>query len=520
MCFNLLKLLLIASFFSLPAFSSGISKKDCLLSVLNTLEDKKVKLDPGIDDTAIEIELQMTPNVMDILTTTDGTLKPILGDVIPDEVLAWAKKKRISKDILPVTKWEILPYDLKRKLLSTPESDDFGGDNWANLKKVIGLKTKNKVLVNFKEETTLFGKKYGVGKKEINLKSIFGTVEHMSIKSRARFGGVELHVRSPLEPGTVSEDTWKLLDLLKIEKPNEHLHTLGRLPIKLLKKDPELEAARVVDYWTRLNLYYEMKTLREGKGLKIRTLSTKSGFDQILFRPLGNSQVKDAMDALIKSPKTGSFLIGDDAKFAYVGLRGWPTYDEKSILAFEFRKVKPKGDSKLNSRVFSGAKKALNSWDFGKDPLKLKEWLELKKAEGLTAAVAMQGSYYDTILDLRTCSKQVRDYMDEIRAKQIANGETSHGLPLKPFNWEKEVQYTEDNIHLLRSDNLELDMLRFDWGRMPYLAGNSKLLEKIGKAQVIALKKIMLKTESNNQIMNDFLDESGLFDEIQNSIVP
>ncbi|MDE2237901.1 MAG: hypothetical protein KGK30_08435, partial [Elusimicrobia bacterium] len=249
-------------------------------------------------DSAVELELDMSPAVMALITTDDGTLHPLLDGI---SAPGWLKKIKAARDRRPADladlKWDELSYSQQRRLIlhdSAARRAKFGAT--AATRKIRGLKTRTSWTINLRRSTILFGKRYPKGRQVVDLPGILEpNVEYGNPNSVRTLELVELHLRGNFRAGRLSGDAWTLLRAAGIPLTHQHVHSVAPLPaaikshnalavITLAERQRVLETAAHM-----IAIVHERRSVIEGKDEQ----------GNIFFAPMDRSQLHKLVTTLL-----------------------------------------------------------------------------------------------------------------------------------------------------------------------------------------------------------------------------
>lgn len=426
---------------------------------------------------SVELELDIyreTPEVLEMLTTVNGKVSGVLDSMgAPTELVEWARVNRPASGDLGELAWESLPLDVRHAVLkrvSIPRIGSFFGN-----RSVIGMKVKDRLKLHFREPTDFDGKHYEPGFHEVDVRGMFGAVEYADPSDMAEFSGIEVHFMSSQSAGTATQDAWKLLDALNIVRPHQHVHTVAILPLEAMRAHPTLEVTRMIEYWLRANLMAEILAIRGGGTL----LQIPGEFGSVT-RPRIDS-VQGGMYGALVSGNTGGG--GYNSKLSMIAMRGGNTYSESGLWGFEYRAITAHDNPRVNGMVLDSIQWSMVNRDFGLSKEAVSSWIG-EGADPATVRSRLRNSWYN---------------LHDVRIPMDAN---------PAFQAILSSQAPRHN---------ELYMLVHDWSTFPLVAGRPQVLAAIQLAQVHA-KAALVGGSSINEVMNRFLTESKIDDEVSDSM--
>lgn len=279
-------------------------------------------------DSSIEIELGTIPEVLQLFTTPDGMLSGILrGKPLPSEFAEALKKKFPEhRNQLSRISWDKLNPETQRKIVAwVHQNQDF-----RESRIIQGLIPKESVKIYLKDPISIFGKTYEIGWNELPLRNILGhtPLHFTSPNSIADFSTLEMHVRQRVNPSRNLENTWRLLEALKIKPVPVHQHVVGNLDSKNFSPHLLIETARLIEFHRRLNLYTEMLRI-----LNRKPIESFHDEEHLFFDSLKQDRLQSDFMETFKSLRSSSSNSSSPSKHppkrnpAYVCLRLPGTYD-------------------------------------------------------------------------------------------------------------------------------------------------------------------------------------------------
>lgn len=476
---------------------------ECSLAPKKVLRDLIQK-----QDTSIELEFLMSEKVMDLLTTENGKVDGLLGDLEPpDWFVKLIREKSKRRDPMKV-KWDELDFKTKRELIAYKTK--FKSTSFFEDRVMAGIKVKDRITLNFPEKMKFLGKTYKPGVHKVNVSKIFGPVEYCcSDFGMKNLAAVELHFRTNLSSGQVSNDAWKFLDFSGIERSHQHAHTVAKIPKLRLKRKPVTTTAIMGDFFRRVNLAAEMHDIYFNSG-KIHSVSSFGFSARVIFFDFLKRDVLQGVTKYFadiskgKNPK-----IGDDYKMGWVGMRGSDKYDEPGLWGLEYRAISEESDEKNVKVILDGVQAKMINQDFGITEARMEKWLKqvaknpsLKRVPEKIADLLYQKDWFD---------------LAELASPKVKDELRSNGLLSNLF--------TRLNLRKSSIYNKQLKMLVHDWSKDPLFFDKPGKIRKIEEAQVAALRRIReeVKVHKYNDpvlagIMQDFFEDSGLMVDVFKSI--
>jgi hypothetical protein len=452
-------------------------------------------------DSSVELEMYMNPELMNIFTTHDGTLGPVLGRLAPPDWLA--KKLQGAKP--REFPWSKLNFLEKKKLIlyAAGKRKQYFFDN----RTIQGLKVKDKLRIHFSQPVNFLGKSYPAGSHLIDTKSVLGSkVEFGNIKAVENLGAVELHFRSNVSAGALSKDAWLFQGGIQTAPMHQHVHIVADMPVEKLKADPYLASLEMADFHRRVNLLASVqRVLGEAS---IPTIKEK---DITYF----DSMSRETLDGITKyfhgigAKKGAPPEIGDDYKMGLAGMRGSDKYDQPGLWGIEYRDIHPGLHSPdLVTNTLEAIQRSMTKQEYGVDRERLRAWgKKFQKGKKPDAGAALSSAWYN-MPDEKIFDELPAD-LAGLLTPQVKEAVTA-GL----------------------KHHQEAKMLFFDWSLDPLFFDRPDLLARIEKAQKSAVKKIASElrqfkdhyaTPSDmnsliNTTVQDFLKNSGIAKEVSESL--
>lgn len=434
-------------------------------------------------DTSVELEVQNTDGILSLLTTTDGTLAPLLPPKPPVSLLGFGLPADLQQHFqgwtyeqIAAESWDHLTLKQKRIFLL-----------WATLRKrtsffedrsVPGIKTKDTAFLHFSEPTHFLGKEYEAGIHEVDISNIFRKVEYGSPSQNPQL--LELHFRTNQPSGVVSNSAWTFLKGIQERKIHQHVHVVSPLNIKRLQEEGQIRSVMLTDFYRRANLVLEMMTIVEEKKQGI----TARGKNEVLFWDnLSTERLETVFNHLETSRLTGRQPnLDSQAKMAYVGFRGADTYDNPELFGFEVRGISEHAKPETIKKYLDTLQWTMTQDQFGVPKETMERWLELQKGN---VNQSLASTWYN-------------QPWEKLKNNGFGHRFEEIDLYLRKYVFDLE-------------QNRELKMLLHDWSNDPLLFDKPKLIERIRKEQVKALETLSSGVASQQRTMRDFLIHSGLY---------
>jgi hypothetical protein len=459
----------------------------CIIRATRTLAESF----PGqrIPDAAIELEMDMSDEVLALLTTRDGTVGSLLKrrESLPEWFVAEMKRARLMEKDFNRVSWDSLDPVTQKKLLKSilkARDQDFGEN-----RRIHGLQVRKKVTLRFGEPTLFMGREYVAGDHEIALDGLLlPYVEARGSKSMRDGSGVELHARNSSGAGNLSVDARTLQKGIGIPVTHQHGHVVARRSVGAIPEDPKLEAAIKGDYVRRANLVAEMLAIVEdGKRIWNKEVFGSFGVDEIeeITQALEGAALGDASD------------VGDMFKLGAVAVYFKGKYDVPGVWGLEVRRIGRTSDPKTSQALLDAIQYGLTQGEYGLSAKQINRWLGSARGD---APAKVAKAWYNQPLDalLDSAPKRIASVMKKRKA-------------VKP----------QELLGSLANDHNEVKMLLFDWRNDPVVSLDPVLAERILPQQERAIARMLdlkfpmskrAERKAINAIMRDFLVDSGLYD--------
>lgn len=456
--------------FSAPQFTK------CSKTLRNLLTPKQ--------DTSVELEIENTDPILSLLTTTDGTLAPLLPPKPGFSFFSFKLPPSFGSEFqgwswerLAQEPWDNLNNHQKRLFLTwvtarkiTPFFQD---------REVPGIRFKDRASLTFKKSTEFLGKQYEPGNHEIDISTLFRKVEYGTPNQNPNM--LELHFRTHRPSGDVSSGARIFLEGIDVANTHQHVHVVTPLNIKRFQEQGQLRSVMFTDLYRRANLILEMMSIVEErfKGITVRRSGNVVFWDNLTPEKLNN-----VFDHLEKSRTLGRQPpLGTVAKMAFVGFRGADTYDDPSLVGFEIRGISQGSNPDYIRKYLNTLQWALTQDHFGVTPTEMKEWMDSQpKSEQLDMGSTWYNQPWE-VLKTNGVGHRFEELIEPYFRKHF-------------FNLE---------------ENRELKMLLHNWSNDPLLFNKPKLLKHIRRKQEEALERLNEGKTSHQRIVSDFLIQSGIY---------
>jgi len=434
-------------------------------------------------DTSVELEIRNTERILELLTTTDGTLAPLLPPKPSDPksrlILPPALEKdlgKLSYEDLAQKPWDSLTLDQKRFFLTwvtIRKTSSFWTD-----RNIPGIKTKEAATLMFSKDTPFLGQVLSPGNHTIDIAGLFRNVEYGSQSQNPNF--LELHFRSHFPAGEVSNSAWNFLTGLNQKRPHQHVHIVYPLDISRLQKEGTVRSLMITELYRRSNLILEMMGIVEDKN---HGITVNRSENVIFFDNLNTDTLNQVFRHLQETTRLGAQPpLGSQAKMAYVGFRGGDTYDTPSLIGFEVRAISEFSNPKYINEFLNTLQWTLAQEHYGISQETMQKWID-HNAKNKNIDMGLL-------------------YYNQPWSKLKSNGFGHRFEDMDP--------YLRKYFYDLEKSR-ELKMLIHDWSKDPLVFENPKLIAHIRKQQIITLNKLNEATISPQKIVEDFLIRSGIY---------
>jgi len=498
---NRLSALLLVFALLAPAPVSAAPARPC------KLVEAKASL-PTHPDTTIELEQEMSPELMNLLTTTDGTIRPILSSygftVAPPEWLVdWARKK--GKDLVHLLEvpWEELDYLQKRKLIDdvsrTRQAD------WYRNRTIPGLRVKDVVELNFVRLTRFLGKNYAKGRHRVDIAGVFGKVVEYAMPEDARhLDRVELHFRSGHgSAGDVSFEAKAFQKAAGLPVTYQHAHLVGRFPFgqdparpfnfsRMAVLQGVLFAMRAQHLAEATSVVEDLLPIREKRGEEGLTIFGAMEAEDL---PELASYFENSWK--YREGRPASQKIEDRFKIAYVGIHGEGKYDRYVLWGLQVRVIRAKSKQRVMKPLLDNLQRCLQEHHCWERVERVDRWLEHFGLTKRSWKPFLERIHYNRDWDslLRDARPELSDHV----------------------RWARGWLARQSQDTTQRRGNLEVKMLFHDWELDPLYFDQPELLAKIRVEQDKALKAIRAR-KSIPKTVATFLKETGIYEAVRKSM--
>lgn len=480
-------------------------------------------------ESSAEVEIPNTPRVMELFTTTDGTIAPVLG-LRGIEALDPAVRKSLEEAFpgQDVTKlsWDLLNHQEKTAVIQTAARVNehvFMGGN--GRRTIPGLKYTETITVSFLQSTQFLGRLYRRGTYQIPAKDIFAStaIEFMGPNRMTSNLGFELHVRTS-QPADQNYLTARgLQNALTGQNIAMHLHIVA--PVT---KTPQIRLTNAqvfqrMEFHRRVSLLFEMKMINRGIAMKKNYVVNADGTSdgvawnfgefspgsvfsagQRFFRGF-NWELTASASEIVQVQRSGQMSPQTDfmiSKSGTVGIRGGQAYDSKDVplWGIEVRYLSPHADSKQDARDLANIQRRMLDEQYAMTEADARLFLDLSPQKYFELERAAENLWY----------------YQEIGPKSLA--QMDRVLSQKIPAWEKMTLDQKQIVIQKFMDNSYLYMLTHDWSRDPMFYNQPNKIVQIQTAQTIALNWIVNTDAKPTEVMKTFVKRSGLEHAIRSSM--
>jgi hypothetical protein len=432
---------------SLPG--SATADSGCLLKAMRRLANVAY-------DSSAELELLLTPEVMRVITTSDGKLGPALdGNPAPKWLKDWMARKRIK---IPPEKvaWDDLSFDQQHKLLQY---------------------SAQRRGVEFYDDRAI----HGMVVRKAYRRSLMQKVEYGAVTMVENVEGVELHFRRRMPAGDVVCAAWKFEEGIGMQRTHLHVHMVAKLrPQRLQSK---LGLARQVDFIARTNLAAEMVSILE-QGERINRKQDKIS---IVFDSYSKQRMREMTQYFERLGNGHADAIGDEFKDGWVAIRGPDAYDEPGLWGLEYRVIDRKDNQEIIKEVLNGIQESMISENYGISDASLAKWLGQRDPSDAIHSSWYNGTWDEVFQQLPRELADSRSWLKEY------------------LKWD---EYRE---------NHGLKMIFHDWSRSPLYFHRPKAFERILERQKAAIAELK-EGIGPDEVLRRFLLSSGLYEDVLGSV--
>lgn len=448
-------------------------------------------------DSSVEVEIDPSPAIIDLFTTKDGTIAPVLGrnriDVIPDTILKSLQEYVGEEGDVRSVPWDALTTGEKIELIAAASK----GNNFHASRTIPGLIYRKEISITFSKPTHFIGKDFKPGNHKFMSNEIFGNtaIEYMGPNRMNENLGFELHVRSGLSAGENLKTARVIQSTLSGGPVNVHLHMVG--PVVDVKTPTRWQ--RVVHYFSqrhrnnfnRINasevfkladlarrtmLYFDIQMIE--RGIPMTSVLSRDA-DSINFYPVDYHKFINFTRSLLNGKQGG----GVQSKSGTVGLRTSHYYDQSGIWGMEVRYLSPFLDQKITAEALDIFQRRIIS-----------------------------GNYFLSSGQAIDYLKKYKDDFDYSIQNLLYVSDFNVNLYFRNFN-DAQIEFVLNEVQ----KNDFLKMLFHDWSNDPIYVQNKERLKKILDAQNYSLA-LLFGGMPSVEVMKIFIKKSALSYDLKNSV--
>ena len=427
-------------------------------------------------ETATEYEFKASGLALNEVTTTDGTLKPLL-----------THKESKLDDNIKLPKFLVEMKEDQRLAMSWGDLDDFQKqmtiEYVVKVRQIDSVRPKIEGLVL----RTRGGLEDLTTAEELDLASPLnnGRLEELEFKRRAK--------------GLASENlrkTFLLAEVLGNLHDQAHLHSPGKTPKRILDGEPAARLAKN-DWNRRGNTYLEFIALQDG--FVVNTTNDDQA-NLILFDSLNNEDlfgINHAFWLMYKNESEKGYeeidLLDNEYKSSFMGFRGKKTYDGDPDFGMEVRHMPL--DPKKRANFVDMVQRGVLTEDYGIPYYKYK--MLVSGFEKQNPGLEKNSKEYNQMIGLTIAYMHYNIPIDlafEVAPPYLKTALTG---PVKTI-----IRKHEEKNHAVK-------MLINDWTKDSFVVQGDKARSKAIMAQLTALRKIATG-EDPDRVIQEFSFKSGL----------
>ncbi len=446
------------------------------------------------NQSAVELETDLTPEIIDAMTTEDGTVGPILregGRSAPEFLRQMAGE---GGDVNTI-QFDSLSREQRVDLLRSQSQGRYFFSN----RRIPGLRFRRQI-ANRREDGSLRvanprmrGAQQQPGATVDVTGVLMEHVEYMGPRSVENVDGVEIHVRQTGPAGRNLEDANTIEQLLNIYSPARHQHVTARVPPGVRGGDP-IERAQFVDFYRRVNLVAELDTVLDGVPLHRVSDGGATYFDYL--RGDGLATLARYLRGYAQGNRRG--MGNSTLKMAAVGFRTGDLYDNPELVGFEARTLSTDGDvPEHHVRLVDAIQRGLVGRRYGIPRRAIARWYQANI--GLEEAGAARDTAEDSALSGLHFNRPIQQMLDHL----------PEGLDVPEEARQQLLSHAEDNY--------ALKLLVHDFTHDPALAGNTEALGRIRGAQQAWIFRLAQGRDTTD-VAGHFVADSGLHEVFARSI--
>lgn len=447
------------------------------------------KLAEPAQDTSVELEMENTPPVLSLFTTSSGLVGELFASSkITREVREWFPGKTELE--IRTTPWAELSPAKKMKLLSIASFDK--DTSFFEDRRIPRIQFVEELELQLYQIHEFMNQKFSPGVHSIRPRDYLkGPIEYMGPENDPR--GVELHFRLAKPAGEVSRAASDFQELLGVERTHQHVYVVTPIPKEALQAQPKVIGPLNADFFRRVNLAAEMITvMEEGRPIRERKAMV-NGEEVQFFGWLGAEQLNEVADYLVAQGNGRSYRMQDRVKIAWVGFRGHDKFDQPGLMGMEVRSVRPGGAERAYERFLNAIQKSWAEQNLGIGSGDFEQWLTSQ----------YRGDYHQALTENWYHKK-----WDELVGKAPLS------LKVAMLRMDSDLK-----SHLSKNAPEELKMVLHDWSHDPLFFNQPDRIHQIRNEQIQALTALK-EGISEQTVIREFLEKSGLYESVLRSLAP
>ena len=504
-----------------------------------------------------EVELRFSPAVMPLLTTTTGTVEPLL--LRRGAAPAWLKPlaRKLGYGSMRDVRWDALDYEQKFSLIwhSVKDQDFFAS------RRIRGLQLRPWLRLTFDEPTVLFGASYVAGTYDVAVRRFLQPyVELMSARTNPPTG-IEIHLRHDSRPSQMLPSVHAFLKAAGLPKRSMHLHIPGLLPVAIaplprradLKRFSRREEQSLLSTFSLVTTEFVRQVELLAQFLSIFDSGNKTGrlrqniqiveghervAENIRFAPMTAEnlvvflqhlqrhwdyrraiapQNKLYRSIFLEQWRRSGGVLGDEVKQGWIGPRGYDFYEYPGLWGIEYRAIGADANLDALGVVLDAIQRHLDqqlsimATNHGES---LEAWDQYLRERRVSLSGGFYLAWYHWYnkhsQELREAPHRLLDF-----EAAIAGGDAH----LTEY---KKVMAAQIAMGAQHVENTEIKMLYHDWRWDPLFYDDPKALDRIALAQSVALSELQtLPADAYPEIraiMQRFIVRSGLLQTITESL--
>ncbi len=494
---------------------------DSCLKWLRARPTPVTKTIPQATKTA-ELELELSSIIQSLLTTTDGTLKPLLGNQPRTGPGAIRFKQLDPEKVL----WEQLSPDDQKDLVSTLLRDRDFFEN----RVIQGLQLRSWIPVpeRYTGRSPLI--ELRDGKRGIDLTKWFGKkIEMRGPRDTTERGwqGIELHLSDPeqkMSAGALLKLVSDFHEIFEIPKRPFHMHIVSDFPLETLARgggapnllerieqrlrsalgrgDSPVGALRVTEWIARVNTIFEMLSVRYANdpiNTRNRMINGKLSYEFDNLR-----DYHSLFDHILAFARGSQSFPKDEFKIAYVGVRGPGVYIGLHW-GMEVRSNHPNFPRDLHAAILNLMEDNFHQENWNISHEEMDAWIAHQKVIFTSSSIPLIHWDQTENLDWSPSQRITQEVIERLELPP-------HLMPRGGASW------FDRNFASGRFRSAQ--MLFHDWCATPILYQDANLCRRIIEAQTKALAKLLRRYPNQfgelhfdpRPELREFIDESGILE--------